>query len=53
MSTTVLLADRATWVVKPRRQWDAFWNAGGCPREIVEIIAAAGFENSFRDVAAV
>jgi mannose-6-phosphate isomerase-like protein (cupin superfamily) len=49
----VVIAGRGTWVLKPRRQWHTFWNAGDVPCEIIEIIAPAGFENYFREVAAV
>lgn len=40
------------WVVKPRRQWHTFWNAGDEPCEIIEVISPAGFEHYFREVAA-
>lgn len=49
----VVAASQGTWVVKPRRQWHTFWNAGDVACEIVEIIAPAGFENYFRELAAV
>ena len=39
-------------VYKPREQWHTFWNAGDAPCEIIEVIAPAGFENFFREVAA-
>lgn len=47
----VLTAGPGTWVVKPRGQWHTFWNAGEQPCEIIEVIAPAGFENYFREVA--
>lgn len=47
----VVTAEPGTWVVKPRRQWHTFWNAGDVPCEIIEIISPAGFENYFREVA--
>lgn len=48
----VVTAQAGSWVVKPRGQWHTFWNAGDEPCEIIEIIAPAGFENYFREVAA-
>ena len=38
-------------VFKPRNQWHTFWNAGDEPCRILEIIAPAGFENFFRELA--
>jgi len=49
----VVTADAGTWVFKPRDQWHTFWNAGGEPCEIIEVISPAGFENYFHEVAAV
>lgn len=49
----VVTADEGTWVFKPRRQWHTFWNPGETPCEIIEVISPAGFENYFREVAAV
>jgi mannose-6-phosphate isomerase-like protein (cupin superfamily) len=46
-------AGPGSWVVKRRHQWHTFWNAGDKPCLIVEIISPAGFENYFREVAAV
>ena len=48
----VVTAGPGTWVFKPREQWHTFWNAGDTPCEIIEIIAPAGFEDFFREVAA-
>jgi mannose-6-phosphate isomerase-like protein (cupin superfamily) len=39
-------------VFKPRNQWHTFWNAGDEPCRILEIISPAGFEQYFREVAA-
>jgi mannose-6-phosphate isomerase-like protein (cupin superfamily) len=39
-------------VFKPRNQWHTFWTAGDEPCRILEIIAPAGFENFFRELAA-
>ena len=49
----VLTADPGTWVFKPRGQWHTFWNAGEAPCEIIEVISPAGFENYFRELAAI
>lgn len=49
----VVTAGPGTWVYKPRRQWHTFWNAGDTPCQIIEVISPAGFENYFREVAAV
>lgn len=40
-------------VFKPRNQWHTFWNAGDEPCRILEIIAPAGFERFFRELAAI
>lgn len=48
----VVTAGPGTWLVKPRRQWHTFWNAGDGPCEIIEVISPAGFEQYFREVAA-
>jgi mannose-6-phosphate isomerase-like protein (cupin superfamily) len=39
-------------VFKPRNQWHTFWNAGDEPCRILEIISPAGFEQYFRELAA-
>ncbi len=49
----VIIAEPHTWVFKPRGQWHTFWNAGDTPCEIIEIISPAGFENYFRELAAI
>jgi mannose-6-phosphate isomerase-like protein (cupin superfamily) len=48
----VVTAEAGSWILKPRRQWHTFWNAGDTPCEIIEVISPAGFENYFREVAA-
>jgi mannose-6-phosphate isomerase-like protein (cupin superfamily) len=48
----VLMAGPGTWVFKPRDQWHTFWNGGDTPCEIIEIISPAGFEQFFRELAA-
>jgi quercetin dioxygenase-like cupin family protein len=40
------------YIVKPRGQVHAMWNAGKSPARIVEVIAPAGFEGAMREVAA-
>lgn len=49
----VITAGPGSWVFKPREQWHTFWNAGDTPCEIIEVISPAGFENYFRELAAV
>jgi mannose-6-phosphate isomerase-like protein (cupin superfamily) len=39
-------------VFKPRTQWHTFWNAGEESCRILEIISPAGFEQYFRELAA-
>lgn len=46
-------ATPGSWVLKPRGEWHAFWNAAETPCRIIEVISPSGFENYFRDVAAV
>ncbi len=48
----VVTAGPGTWVMKPRKQWHTFWNAGDTPCHIIEVISPAGFEDYFREVAA-
>lgn len=49
----VVFAEAGSWVFKPRGQWHTFWNAGDTPCEIIEIISPSGFENYFREMAAI
>jgi mannose-6-phosphate isomerase-like protein (cupin superfamily) len=37
-------------VFKPRNEWHTFWNAGGEPCRILELISPAGFEQFFREL---
>lgn len=37
-------------VHKPRDQWHTFWNAGGEPCRVLEIISPAGFERFFAEL---
>lgn len=40
------------YIVKPRGQVHAMWNAGRTPARMIEVITTAGFEDFFREVAA-
>lgn len=46
----VLDAGPGELVLKPRDEWHTFWNAGGDPCRILEIIAPAGFEGFFAEL---
>ncbi|MBL7259923.1 cupin domain-containing protein [Paractinoplanes lichenicola] len=39
------------YIVKPRGELHAMWNAGTSPARMIEIISPAGFEHFFREVA--
>ena len=39
------------YIVKPRGQVHAMWNAGSTPARMIEVIAPAGFEGFFREFA--
>jgi quercetin dioxygenase-like cupin family protein len=47
----VLVGDLGDLIFKPRNQWHTFWNAGDEPARILEIIAPAGFERFFEELA--
>ena len=47
-----ITAHAGSWVVKPRGQWHTFWNAGDVPCGTIEIVSPAGFQQYFRDLAA-
>lgn len=49
----VVTAGPGAWVRKPRGEWHTFWNAGDTPCHLIEVISPAGFEDYFREVAAV
>jgi mannose-6-phosphate isomerase-like protein (cupin superfamily) len=38
------------YIMKPRGQMHAMWNAGSEPGRIIEVITPGGFENNFRDL---
>ena len=40
------------YIVKPRGQVHAMWNAGRSPARMIEVITTAGFENFFRELSA-
>jgi quercetin dioxygenase-like cupin family protein len=40
---------RGGYIVKPRGQVHAMWNAGSSPARMIEVISPAGFERFFRD----
>ncbi len=46
----VVLA-RGGYIIKPRAQVHAMWNAGRTPARMIEIITPAGFEEFFRTIA--
>ena len=39
------------YIIKPRGEVHAMWNAGAVPARMIEVIAPAGFERFFRDFA--
>ncbi len=38
------------YIIKPRGQVHAMWNAGSMPARMIEVISPAGFERFFRDL---
>jgi quercetin dioxygenase-like cupin family protein len=44
------IAETGSYVVKPRGIPHTFWNAGGEPARIVEVISPAGFEGYFEEL---
>ena len=49
----VAIVTPGTWMLKPRGEWHAFWNAGVSLCRVVDVISPAGFENYFGELAAV
>ncbi len=47
----VVYAEAGDFVFKPRDQWHTFWNPDETPCRILEIIAPAGFERFFAELA--
>lgn len=41
------------YIIKPRAEVHAMWNAGRTPARMIEVIAPAGFEGFFRELVAV
>ena len=48
----VVYAEAGDFAFKPRNQWHTFWNPDDTPCRILEIIAPAGFEHFFEELAA-
>ena len=40
------------YIIKPRGEVHAMWNAGPTPARMIEVISPAGFEGFFRELAA-
>jgi mannose-6-phosphate isomerase-like protein (cupin superfamily) len=49
LGDSVVIGNPGDLIFKPREQWHTFWNAGGAPARVLEIISPAGFENYFRE----
>ncbi len=47
-----VVLEQGGYIVKPRGQVHAMWNAGRTPARMIEVITTAGFENFFRELAA-
>jgi quercetin dioxygenase-like cupin family protein len=41
------------YIIKPRGQIHAMWNAGSTPARMIEVISPAGFEGFFRELVAI
>src|SRR5262249_38242433 len=46
-----VVAGTGSYLIKPRGLMHTFWNAGPSPARILEVIAPAGFENYFAELA--
>jgi len=46
----VVIGGPGDLIFKPRNQWHTFWNAGGEPARLLEIISPAGFERFFDEL---
>jgi mannose-6-phosphate isomerase-like protein (cupin superfamily) len=53
LGSEVVEAGPGNLVLKPRNVPHAFWNAGAEPARLLEIISPGGFEDYFREMAAV
>ncbi len=49
---TEVVLDAGGYIIKPRGEMHAMWNASDVPGRIIEIIIPGGFETYFRDLAA-
>ncbi|HTI29703.1 MAG TPA: cupin domain-containing protein [Methylomirabilota bacterium] len=47
----VIFGEPGDLIFKPRDQWHTFWNAGDTDARLLEIIAPAGFERYFEELA--
>jgi quercetin dioxygenase-like cupin family protein len=47
-----VIAEAGSLLLKPRDQWHTFWNAGEAPARILGIFSPGGFEQMFREIAA-
>jgi mannose-6-phosphate isomerase-like protein (cupin superfamily) len=52
LGSEIVRAEAGSLVFKPRGQWHTFWNAGEETCRVLEIIAPAGFEQMFAEIAA-
>jgi mannose-6-phosphate isomerase-like protein (cupin superfamily) len=52
LGNEVVVAEAGALVFKPRGEWHTFWNAGDGPCRVLELIAPAGFERMFEEMAA-
>jgi mannose-6-phosphate isomerase-like protein (cupin superfamily) len=48
-----VVVEAGSLLCKPREQWHTFWNAGEVPARMLEMISPGGFEQAFRDIAAI
>ncbi|GAA5074436.1 cupin domain-containing protein [Nocardia iowensis] len=48
---TEVVLDPGGYIIKPRGEMHAMWNAGDVPGRIIEVIIPGGFETYFRDLA--
>ncbi len=52
LGETDVVVDAGSLLFKPRGQWHTFWNAGDGEVRVLEIISPGGFEQVFRELAA-
>ncbi|HYN10849.1 MAG TPA: cupin domain-containing protein [Vicinamibacterales bacterium] len=46
----VVVATAGSYVLKPRGQWHAYWNAGSTELRFIELLVPAGVEGSFEEL---